>query len=141
MKNYNINNLPEEMQKIIGELKQSKNKLDCLHKAYDALTAKHRGYRYATITHFSNLFIKNPNELWDKREKILCTNLNHLLKILLVGSGFFMDKDVKKKWTSVGYTSPHQYLRVKINDNQYINVDVWGKANGIEFGDYAHGFH
>jgi len=27
------------------------------------------------------------------------------------------------------------------NEEKYINIDLWGKAYGIKFGEYAHGFH
>lgn len=36
-------NISEDMQKIINELKQSKDKEDCLLKTYNILTSKYRG--------------------------------------------------------------------------------------------------
>lgn len=133
--------MPNNMLDVINNLKQSKNKIDCLHKAYDALTIRCQGHRWAAIVNFYNLFIYNPNKLWNKQKRIICTNMNNLMKILLVKSGFFKEADIKKKWTLVWFISPHQYLKVKIDNNKYINIDIWGKANNIKFGDYAHGFH
>ena len=63
------------------------------------------------------------------------------MRILLVKSELFDEEDIKLKWTLVWHISPHQYLTIKINQNEYINIDLWGKAYGINFGDYAHGFH
>ncbi|MBT4541212.1 hypothetical protein HOC35_06900 [Candidatus Woesearchaeota archaeon] len=66
--------------------------------------------------------------------------MNYLLRLLLVKSKHFKEKDIVHKYSLVYYTSPHQYLNVKISKNKTINVDIWGAANGIKFGDYANGF-
>lgn len=135
------NSIPKEMQIIIDKLKKSKNKEDCLKKAFDTLTKKYRGCRFYTYTKFFNLFIINLDELWKKRGCLHCTTLNYLLRVLLVKSRLFIDNDIKLKLTLVYYISIHQYLKVKINKNKSINVDLWGQAYGTKLGDYAHGFH
>lgn len=140
MKNCELKNLPQEMRAIVLILNKCKNKKECLKKAYKIITQRYRGYRWATLTHFSNIFIADPKKLWNKKI-LICTNLNHLLKIILVNTTFFNEDDIKTKWTLVWFISPHQYLRVKTGNNKYINVDIWGKAYGIKFGDYSNGFH
>ncbi|MDH4330582.1 MAG: hypothetical protein OEV93_03465 [Candidatus Moranbacteria bacterium] len=139
MKNYAFQDLPQEMQEIILELNKSTSKKECLKKAYDAMISRYRGHRWATITHLSNLFDYDPESLWNKKI-LICTNINHLMKILLINSKFFEEKDVEKKWTLIWFFSPHQYLRVHLENPGHINVDVWGKAYGVKFGEYSHGF-
>lgn len=132
--------LPKDMQVVINKLKKSKNKEDCLKKAYDILSKKYRGYRVKTYTRFFDLFQSDLNKIWAKKDFLHCTTMNYLMRILLVKSGFFKDKDTKIKFSLVWYISPHQYLNVRLNKKS-VNIDLWGKAYGIKFGDYAHGFH
>jgi hypothetical protein len=133
--------LPKGMEALIAKLKKSKNKKDCLKKAYSFLSNKYKGYMVKTYTRLFDLFISDINKIWAKSGFLHCNNMNHLIRILLLKSGFFKDDDITLKWSLVWYISPHQYLRVKINDNEYINVDIWGSSHGISLGDYAHGFH
>ena len=133
--------LPKEMQLIVNKLKKSRNKYDCLRKAYYVLSRKNRGYKLRTYTRLPELFICNVNKLWKKKGFMHCTNINYLLRILLVKSGFFNEKDIKSKWTLIGYFSPHQYLKIRLNKNKFVNIDVWAKPYGIKLGDSAHGFN
>jgi hypothetical protein len=48
---------------------------------------------------------------------------------------------VHLKWTQIWYISPHQYLQIRVDNNEWINVDVWANVYDIKFGDYAHGFY
>jgi hypothetical protein len=133
--------LPKEMQVVVAQLKKTKNKKACLRKAYDVLTAKYRGNKMNTITHFFDLFITDLHELWKRSGFMHCTTFNNLLRILLVKSGKFKDEDIRVHWTLVYFVSLHQYAEVKISEKKSINIDMWGKVYGIKFGDYAHGFH
>ena len=133
--------LPRGMEDLIKELKKSKTKKACIKKAYSALLKKYRGYRFYTYIRFFDLFVYDINEIWDKEGFVHCIVLNYLMRTLLIKSGLFDEDDIKLKWTVVWYISPHQYLRIKISQNEFINLDLWGKAYGISFGDYAHGFH
>tara|TARA_Y100000310_G_scaffold148238_1_gene147486 strand:- start:727 stop:1170 length:444 start_codon:yes stop_codon:yes gene_type:complete len=133
--------LPKGMQKAVEKLRKSKNKEDCLRKAYNILTKKYRGYHFRTYIRFFELFITDANKLWNKSGFLHCTNMNYLMRILLVKSGFFKENDITPKLTLIWYKSIHQYLNIKINRNKSINVDPWGKVYGIKFGDFAHGFH
>lgn len=133
--------IPEEMQKVVDELKNQKNKEECLRKAFDILSKKYKGRRYYTITGFFKLFELDLNKIWKKKSYLHCTTMNYLLRTLLVKSGFFEDKDIKLKLTSIRFISLHQYLNIKINENKSIDADLWAKTHGIELGDYAHGFH
>ena len=131
--------LPVDMEFIIEDLRKSKNKRECLTKAYLILTSKYPGSRVKTYVLFHKAFNNDVNKLW--RESFLhCTSTNYLLRILLIKSGLFKDEDIIPKWTLVYYLSPHQYLNIKL-DKKHVNVDLWGKSYGIKFGDYARGFH
>jgi len=131
----------KNIQEIINELKQSTDKEDCLHRAYNILTKKYQGSRLKTITKLHYLLISDINDLWQKNGFLHCTKLNQLLRFFLIQSGFFDKKDIQYKWTSTWLISPHQYVQIRINKNKFINIDIWGHAKGIKFGNYAHGIY
>lgn len=135
------NKLPESMQDIVTQLKKSENKEVCLRKAYNILSKKYRGCRFYTYLKFFDLFITDVNRLWKKNGCLHCTHLNYLLRVLLIKSGFFKEEDIKLKLTLIYYVSIHQYLNIRINNDKFIDVDLWGNANGIKFGYYTHGFY
>lgn len=128
------------MQDVIDELKKAQSQEECLRKAYDVLIAKYHGDRIKTITKLFNILESDIEVLWRKNGFLHCTNINYILKTLLIDSGFFKKEDIRTRWTLIWYVSPHQYAQVRIND-KWINVDVWAHAFGIELGDHAHGFH
>ncbi len=132
--------LPDEMQEVVDEIKNFSNKKDCLKKVYEILIVKYRGYRMKTYLKLFDIFERDINILWNKNGFLHCNNINYVMRTLLVKSNFFKEKDIRLKWTQVWYISPHQYIQVKIDD-KWVNVDIWSKIYGIEFGDYAHGFN
>jgi hypothetical protein len=133
-------NIPEEMQSVILELKKCPSREECLKATFRILTQKYRGYRMRTYLMINEIFTSDLHELWHRRGFLHCTNINYLMRTLLVGSGHFRDDELVLRWTQIWYLSPHQYIEVKMNDRM-INIDVWAYAYGIKFGDYAHGFH
>jgi hypothetical protein len=132
--------IPEEMQKIVDDLKKSSGQDECLHRVYWILSEKYRGYRAKTYVRFFEVFASDPKKLWQRNGFMHCTNINYLLRILLVGSGFFKEDNIRLKWTQVWFVSPHQYAQVKIGE-KWIDVDIWARPYGIELGDHAHGWH
>lgn len=128
------------MQDAINELKKAQSQEECLRIVYNILIAKYHGDRIKTITKFFDIFERDINVLWSKNGFLHCTNINYVLKTLLIKSGFFKKEDVRTRWTLIWYFSPHQYIQVRVN-NKWINVDVWAHAFGIELGDHAYGFH
>lgn len=133
-------NIPPSMAEAISILKKSTGKEECLRRAYAMLTNKYEGHRTETYLRLWEGVTANPFTLWRRSGFLHCTNMNYLLRLLLVRSGFFSEQDIELKWTALYYCSPHQYVRVKIGSDNWVNVDVWGKAFGVEFGDYAKGF-
>ncbi|MCK4744707.1 hypothetical protein KAS41_01450 [Candidatus Parcubacteria bacterium] len=134
-------NLHGEIKKAVDEIKKMPNQEKCLQKAYEIMTNRYRGYKFRTYSRLFQIFTFDAQKLWSKTGFIHCHNANYLMRILLVKSGFFKNADIKNKWTLVYYISPHQYLLVKLDNGQYVNIDIWGKVYGIKFGDYARGFH
>jgi hypothetical protein len=132
--------LPEEMRKIVDDLKKFSGQDECLRGAYAILSEKYRGYRAKTYLRFFEIFTHDPKKLWQRNGFMHCTNINYLLRILLVGSGFFKEEDIRLKWTQVWFVSPHQYVQVKIGGN-WIDVDIWARPFEIKLGDHAHGWH
>ena len=132
--------LPDDMQKIINEIKKSLNKEECLKKVYEILIVKYRGYRVKTYLKLFDVFVHDISILWNKNGFMHCGNINYVMRALLIKSDFFSEDDIRLRWTLIWYISPHQYLQVKIDD-RLINIDIWAYAYGIKFGDNAHGFH
>ena len=132
--------LPQGMERIVLGLKRSKSKKECLRKAYDILTKKYRGYRGKTYYRAPELFVTDTSTLWKRSGFLHCTQMNYLMRILLVKSGWFADEEILPQFTFVMFFSPHQYLRIQLSEQENVAVDLWGKAYNVPFGDYARGF-
>lgn len=133
--------LSPEMQKVTDELRELGSKEEVLERAYEILTLKYKGMRFATYVRLPLLFVHDTAKLWAKSGFLYCTAMNYLLRVLLVKSGWFLEEDIQRKYSLVWYISIHQYLRVRISDSRYINVDIWNASYGKRLGDYARGFH
>lgn len=132
--------LPTEIQVTINDLKKSNTKEECLKQAYEIMNKKYRGYRIKTYTRLFDLFTTDIKKLWSRSGFLHCTNINYVMRVLLIKSGHFQESDIRLKWTLIWYMSPHQYLQIKVA-NKWIDIDIWAYAYGIKFGDHAHGFH
>ena len=133
--------LPKDVQKIVARLQKTKSKTACIRMAYDEVGKRFGGKLFRVITHFFRLYTGSFAEIWSKPGWLHCNTLNYLLRVLLIKSGKFKELDIQVKWTMVYYISLHQYFRVRIGKNKFINVNMWGRNNGVPFGEYAHGFH
>lgn len=134
--------LPEEMQNIAKDVAEVKSQQEAVRRVYDILAAKYRGYRLLTFLRPDRLFLHTLDDLWGIRGFLHCHHLNYLFRTLLVVSGKFSSADIHTRWTWIWFFSPHQYLEIYLKDGgKIIRVDLWGKAYGIPFGEYAHGFH
>jgi hypothetical protein len=133
-------NLPLEMQKIINIISNLENKEECLLYIYNLLTKKYKGNRLKTFTKIFEIKEKNIELLWQKNGFLHCTNINYIIRSLLINSALFTESDIKIKWTLIWFFSPHQYLQIN-TDDKWVNIDIWSHNFGINFGDYSHGFH
>tara|TARA_Y100000310_G_scaffold283335_1_gene305225 strand:- start:365 stop:781 length:417 start_codon:yes stop_codon:yes gene_type:complete len=123
--------LPKSIQIIVAQLKKTKNKRECLKKAYAIITKRFEGcHTYQNIYY---LFVTDLDKLW-KQKLLHCTNLNYLLRVLLIKSERFEEKDIKIR-IIFGWFYIHQYLKIKTT-----KVDPWGRSHGIKFGDFAKEF-
>jgi len=133
--------LPKDVQKIVEKLKKTKTKMACLKIAYNEVGKKFHGEIFRVVTHFFHLYTGSFAKIWSKPGWLHCNTLNYLLRVLLVKSGKFKDSEIKVKWTMVYYISLHQYFRIKMDKNKYLNVDMWGRNHKIPLGAYSHGFY
>jgi len=134
-------NTGADINQEIDRLRRSASKDEYLRAAYDTITTRYASGRVGTYLKIHELFSKGANELWSRTGFMHCTNQNYLLALLLVKGGYCDESEIKLRWTTVNYLSPHQYLMVKNESGQWINVDCWGRHYGIRYGDYAHGFN
>jgi len=133
--------LPAEMEKIVADLKNSSSQEECLRRAYDILTQRYRGYKVLTYIYLWRIFETDLEKIWARNGFLHCHVMNYLLRVLLVKSGWFEDSDIELKHSMYCYVSPHQYLRVRVGKDKWINVDLWYYHYGKQLGEYAHGFH
>lgn len=131
--------IPGEYQRVISKIKKSsKNKHEFLKRSYNFLAKKYLGVRLNL--RYAELFGIDLKKVW-KKKIIFCNTMNYLLRLFLIKSRMFAEKDIRIKWSLVLFVSPHQYLQIRASRNKWINVDLWGQDHGIKFGDYARGFH
>lgn len=133
------NSIPQDMENALWEINDSKNQYECLEKCYTLMNNKYKGYRIQTYLYLFHIFKSDIDILWQKKWFMHCTNMNYVMKTLLVTSIFFKEDDILLVWTHIWYMSPHQYMKVRVN-NKWINIDIWATNYGIEFWDYAHWF-
>jgi hypothetical protein len=133
--------IPKSMQQRITILKKTKTQTACTKKAYGFLSTKYHGNRINTYLKLHELFQSDINTLWKKKGFLHCTNINYLLRILLIKSGHFADQDLQPTWTLTWFISPHQYLKVKLKNKKKIDIDLWAKIYGTPYGKYASGFN
>jgi|AntRauTorcE11897_2_1112592.scaffolds.fasta_scaffold41805_2 hypothetical protein len=136
--------LPKELNStfsaIVEHLNSCDNKEEALKEAYCIVAARFKSSRLKLFIRVKRGFMKDPEKMWQKKF-LYCYQVNYLLRIFLVKSKWFKDEDFKLKFSLVYYIIPHQYLKVKVADNQYMNVDPWARDYGIKLGDYLYGFH
>jgi hypothetical protein len=129
--------LPKEMQKVVNNLAKTKSKKQCLELAYSIMINRFQGC--GVFFNIGAYFTEEIQVFWDNEKETHCTNLNYILEVLLVRSKKFVKDDIKIMWT-ISVLSPHQYLRIKINESEWINVDVFAGTFGVKLGEYNSGF-
>ena len=133
--------LPKDMERKIASLKKKhKTQKAFLKAAYDHLVGLQVPSRVGTFIHFFDLWNWLPHNIWGRKGFYHCTQTSYLLRIMLVKSGLFKDKDILIKHTNTWLIVPHQYLQVKVG-KEFIDVDVYAAGYGIPFGDHSHHFH
>jgi hypothetical protein len=133
--------LPKDMENVIRRLKKCRTKKDCVRKAYDAMVERFEGRKWHTWLKFKEIFIWDPNITWPRGGFIHCTNMNYLLRVLLIKSGKFTEKDIKWRIAWVYGFHLHQYSKIRVAKKKHIKVDVWGYFFNVPFGKYAYNFN
>ncbi len=133
--------IPKSMEKKIKEFAKDNNKGKFVKRCFDFLVSIHHGSRINMILKFVDLYRNNINYIWNHRGFFHCTTLNYILRIMLVKSNLFKDEDIELKISNTLYIAPHQYMKIKMDNGKFLNVDVWAYQFGIDFNDYGHGFH
>jgi hypothetical protein len=131
--------ISDQIQKEIDSLRATyPNQGMFLRAAYELVAKRYNVKVISTLLHIPTLFIHSPEKLWNMKNRfIACHQLNLMLRIFLVRSKLFTEDEVRVKYTVMNINT-HQYLQVKAEDN-WINIDVWGKKYNIPFGTYGHG--
>jgi hypothetical protein len=128
--------LPQNMQKEVKKLSKLKTKKECINAIYLLILKKYRGARiYGGLNFYFN---NNIQKMWLDKDNQHCTNLNYIVRILLVKSGHFKEQDIILGYSFIAF-SPHQYLKLKIGKGN-LSLDPWGWTKGWKLGQYAHGF-
>jgi len=130
--------LPLDLKNLINDLR-GLEKREIIKKLYLLFKEKYQGSRIKTITKFFEIFNFDLEKIWQTQGFVHCTAINYLLKIILLNLGF-KKEDIKLQWTNTWYIYPHQYFKVKIQE-QWIDIDIWASFLGTKFADHAHGFH
>lgn len=129
----------QDLLRSIEEVKLAKNKREAIEIAFNLITKKYRGFRFRTYLFFWKAFEKDPNTLWEHNGFLHCTQMNYLLRVLLIKSEWFTENEIKLGYSFVWFVSIHQYLIVSVNGKE-IALDPWNYYYGYPMGTYAHGF-
>lgn len=133
-------NSPKALKSVIKKVSKEKTKELALKTAYKELSKEYWGGNINTISRFLDFFHYRIKELVKKKGFLHCTNLDYLLRFILIKSGKFAEEDIFLSIQWIGGWFPHQYLTVKVSKNKTINVDLWGKRYGIKFGYHIEKF-
>ncbi len=133
--------LPGELRGIVNKLAHINNKEEYLQEAYNLFTEKYQGNHFLIIKKFKDLFVNDIKILVSLGKYQHCMSMNYLLRAVLITSGKFTKNNIKTAFSLVWYIFPHQYLKIRVSANKWINVDLWAKSYGIKFGNYARGFN
>lgn len=126
--------LPKELEVEVNKLSKCKSKIDCLKKAFNFVKKNFKAKRRQVIPKFFLLLTADINKLWKRRHKFLhCTQQNYLLRILLINSKKFKEKDIGVVNMIHHVWDVHQYLIVNVG-KKWIKVDIWFSHFNIPLG-------
>ena len=132
--------IPISLQSEIDKCSQTKKKDITLKNCFFYVVSMQKGGRINIVLQLKRLFITDFEQIYKHNGFLYCTHMNYLLRIMLINSRLFNDKDIELKLTNTWYLMPHQYLRIRLSKSNYIDVDPWAYQFGIDFGNYGHGF-
>jgi len=83
------------MQTAVNKLRKTSSQAECVYRAYKVLASKYHGNRIRTFLNFFEVFPRSMETAWDRGGFLHCTNVNWLLKTLLMHTGRFTGQDVR----------------------------------------------
>lgn len=118
----------EEKIRILNN--ESDSDKEFVYNCYSFITSKYYGNKVKTFIDFSYAF----QDIFSHKDGYLpCTVQNELLRIMLIRSGRFQEKDIRIAVTFFDFFI-HQYLLVKVQSD-WIPVDPWSHFLGRKFGE------
>lgn len=128
--------IPQEWEEVIEDLKKTAHSQEeYLKNAYGYISTHYKGGRFKTVLRFKLLF---QDPFSHKDGYIQCNIQNYLLRVLLVKSGWFEEKDIQVKVTILNFFT-HQYLQVKVG-GEWIDVDPHESYKGVPLGKHSQWF-
>lgn len=131
--------IPKVLLPIIIQVKQEVSLTKAVQIAFDYVVSNWGGSRLLLVLKFNRLFDTNLEKMVSRKGYLHCTQMNYLLRYILVRSGKVKDGHIKQKLTNSWSLSPHQYLEIKVKDEILI-LDPWNYQFGINFGSHGEWF-
>ena len=131
--------LPRQLEESVELLnKKSRTPYEYIVNARDLTLSVNHGGRFKAVGRVHLAFQRELSVLLRRRGFMHCTQLNHLMRILLAKSKFFSDDDIRLRTTVVNLFF-HQYLQVRVA-GQWYDVDLVGDWMGVPLGKHVWGF-
>lgn len=121
--------------KIRGLKMKSKSPEKFVRASYDLLRKKYHGSHALTFLRPDIVFSRNLEKMWSRSGYLSCNQVNWILYIMLVRSGFFSEGDVRFRCTITPRLMIHQYAEVRLG-SKWIPVDVWASRYNRSFGEH-----
>jgi len=128
-----------DLQAAILMIKRQPTALQAMQAGMELLSRKYESKRFQLLLQFWKIWEKDPNKLWARTGIMHCTQLNYLLRVLLVKGNKIQDTHIELGYSLVWYVSPHQFLIVKYKGND-IALDPWNYDLGAYLNTFASGF-
>ncbi len=129
-------NIPASLDAKIHELKRKNKSSESFLKAvYDLLRKKYHGSHALTFLRPDVVFSRNLGRMWARSGYLSCNQVNWILYIMLVRSGFFSEGDVRFRCTVTPRLMIHQYAEVRLR-GKWTPVDVWASRYNRSFGEH-----
>jgi hypothetical protein len=98
-----------------GILTMDKEKI--LRKSFDWVINQFSNEKYNLVLLSPKLFLTSDKQLMKRKQFAHCTLQNRILAKLLIESGQFKKKDIRKKW--VIFWGIHQYLIINVDGKKF----------------------
>ncbi|MGE0792752.1 MAG: hypothetical protein AB7V77_01070 [Candidatus Woesearchaeota archaeon] len=122
--------LPKKVIKDLEEIgKKYKSKKKVLDKILEYEFDRFESKMFQQFTEFPLLFVKSLNDIWKRKGYLHCHQQNLLIRYFLLKTKRFTEDDIKLKITNC-YFMIHQYIKVKVENNKWLNVDPFAMRMG-----------